>query len=105
MPSRMRILFDHADYWAPNLDVQATPLLYVVSIKLPGLTGNEVNVMVDSGVLTFCGRRPDMFTRSISLPDDVEDARITVQYKTGVLTIRLPRMGQKSTPAFEFRRQ
>jgi HSP20 family protein len=92
--------------WAPALDVLTTPSLYYVKIAMPGLTKNEVNVMVDCGVLTFRGERPDgVFTRSFSLPDDIEDGRVAAQYKDGELTIRLPRNVVEIALSMEIREQ
>ena len=98
--------------WAPALDVSEVPQAYLIKVRMPGLSKEEVRVMVDNGVLTFAGDRKvegaltpqhTLFTRSFSLPNDIEDGMIAAQYKAGVLSIRLPRMTVKTVSTVEIR--
>jgi len=64
--------------WAPALEISQTPAYYLIKVKMPRRSKEEVRVMADSGIVTFSGERkpdtapakerlPPSFTRSFSL--------------------------------------
>jgi HSP20 family protein len=75
----------------------------------PGLDPSKIELTVDRGVLTLAGERPSAvpeddkvsvftrervsgtFKRAISLPDDVDPARVNASYRDGVLRISVAR--------------
>jgi len=74
---------------------------YDVSIAAPGISKNEVDVTVKEDVLTvaheqrkeegdkyFCSS----FTKSWTLPKDVDADKITASYESGVFSVNLPRV-------------
>ena len=94
--------------WVPPVDIyQSGDHEVVIKAELPDMTREDIDVTVDNGTLTFKGekkvaadveeeqfhrveRRYGAFSRSFSLPDTVDTAKVGADYKNGVLTIRLP---------------
>lgn len=81
---------------------------YEVTVDLPGVKAEEVNVEVNDGQLTISGerkseekqegktyhrveRRYGAFRRVVNLPASVDEAKISAQYTDGVLRIHLPK--------------
>jgi HSP20 family protein len=94
--------------WMPALDVTETKDAYQVDIEVPGLRPEDINVMVDQGMLTIQGERRSKeekgdrsyhrverhygaFRRSISLPRDVDASRVEANYDNGVLRLKVPK--------------
>lgn len=94
--------------WAPALDAYEDKDKYVVSIELPGLKKEDINVTVHDGVLTVAGERKSernakegtlhrteryygRFTRSVTLPTAVQADKVSAAYKDGVLTVEVPK--------------
>ena len=79
----------------------------VLKAELPDMTREDIDITVDNGTLTIKGekklsnevkedrlhrieRRYGAFSRSFSLPQTVDTAKVGAEYKNGVLTVRLP---------------
>ena len=94
--------------WVPPVDVIETENQYQLSAEVPGVSGNEVKVVVREGVLTLSGERPAIplaegsqahlserrfgaFQRRFSLPKDADGERVSAEFKNGVLTISVPK--------------
>ena len=94
--------------WVPPVDIYETDDHEVVlKAELPDMKREDINLTFENGVLTLKGerkfehetkrenfqrmeRRYGSFSRSFTLPNTVDAARISAAYKDGVLTIRLP---------------
>ena len=94
--------------WAPPVDIyQNGDHEVVLKAELPDMTRDEIDITVDNGTLTIRGekkfsnevkeesyrrieRRYGTFSRSFSLPQTVDTAKVGAEYKNGVLTVRLP---------------
>jgi len=80
----------------------------VFKAEVPGLEKSDVNITLDSGVLTIKGDRKreketkeedyyvcessyGTFSRSIQLPVDVKPDKVTATLNNGILQIRLPK--------------
>jgi HSP20 family protein len=102
----VRGLFDRSA--SPSVDVTEDAEQYEVSCDVPGLKHEEVEVTLAQGVLTIKGekkpsKRSDKtrvfrdetwggkFQRTISLPGDVDPAKVTADLHDGVLTVSLPK--------------
>jgi len=94
--------------WVPPVDVIETETQYQLSAEVPGVSGNEVKVVVREGVLTLSGDRPAIplaegsqahlserrfgaFQRRFTLPKDADGERVSAEFKNGVLTISVPK--------------
>ena len=79
----------------------------VLKAELPDMSREDIDITVENFVLTIKGekkvsndvkeeqfhhveRRYGGFSRSFSLPQTVDAARVSADYKNGVLTVRLP---------------
>lgn len=94
----------------PALNVGRTPKSVEVYAFAPGLDPAKIEVTLDRGVLRISGERASAlptndpkisvyaherpsgsFTRSVSLPDDIDPAQVNAQYRNGVLQISVAR--------------
>ena len=94
--------------WVPPVDIYENgDRELVLKAELPDMTREDIDITVDDGTLTIKGekkfsrdvkeeqvhrieRRYGTFSRSFSLPQTVDAARVGAEYKNGVLTVRLP---------------
>jgi len=100
--------FAQASTWMPAVDIfQTGDHELVLKAELPDLAREDINITVENFVLTLSGekkvpaevkseqyhhaeRRYGTFSRSFSLPHTVDGAKVTADYKNGILTVRLP---------------
>jgi HSP20 family protein len=92
----------------PKIDLKETSERYLLDAELPGVPAEDVEVSVANGVLTVKGehkaekeekdknylrveRSYGQFERSINLPEDADDSKISAKSKDGVLTITIPK--------------
>lgn len=93
--------------WTPPVEMIQKPNAIVFRAELPGLKADEVNVSVNDGLLTISGERKQeheekrdgflrtersygTFYRAFSLPDGVEEDKVSASFKNGVLEISVP---------------
>lgn len=70
-----------------------------LSIDVPGVNANNLNVSVDDRVLTISGTRGDSsFSRYFQLDRAVDVENLTANVEDGVLTIRAPKRTEVSEP-------
>lgn len=94
--------------WSPALDVHDDKESFTVTLEAPGLQKSDFEISYHDGVLSIAGERKEeketkerayfrrerffgRFSRSVSLPADVQADRIAASYKDGVLTVTLPK--------------
>lgn len=94
----------------PAINVGRTPASVEVYAFAPGLDASKIDVSLDRGVLRVAGERSSgipaddpkvhvyarergtgTFTRAISLPDDVDPAKVSATYRDGVLQVSIAR--------------
>jgi HSP20 family protein len=95
-------LFD----WSPSVDISETDNEYLIRADLPAVRKEDVHVTVDDGLLTISGERQQKteektekshrvetlygkFSRSFSLPENVDAAKIRAESKDGVITVHV----------------
>jgi len=100
--------------WAPAVDVIETDGEFQIRAELPGVEKDGVKLSVEDRILMITGRREQekeekgkryhkveraygSFARSFTLPDTVDDQKLTAEFKNGVLTVRLPK-SEKARP-------
>jgi HSP20 family protein len=98
-----------AEWFAPKADAAMAEDCYEISLELPGVAPNDIDVMVQDGSLTIQGekrfehqetgrtyffseREYGAFQRSFRLPPDAAADRIDAAFKNGVLNVRIPKL-------------
>jgi HSP20 family protein len=94
--------------WAPPVDIFETENHdLVVRAELPGINREAVEVSVENNTLVIKGEKKfdnevkeesyrriertyGAFHRSFTLPNTVDTAKVTADFKNGVLTVKLP---------------
>ena len=101
-------------HWAPLVDITEDEQEYSIQAELPDVQKSDVKVVVENGVLTISGERKSekeeksrkyhrvereygTFARSFSLPDDADEAKVTAEFKDGLLKVRLAK-SEKARP-------
>ncbi|HTX59710.1 MAG TPA: Hsp20/alpha crystallin family protein [Verrucomicrobiae bacterium] len=63
---------------------------YEIEIAAPGFTPESIDVTIEDSVLTVRGKTEKRsFTRSFSLPDDIDGDAVSAKLENGLLTIAL----------------
>jgi HSP20 family protein len=100
--------------WAPALDISERKDAYLVTVELPGVEADDLEITLEDGLLTIQGerqfaqesseqqfhrieRRYGAFRRSITLPAQVMAEQIEATVDNGVLQIMVPKM-EEATP-------
>jgi HSP20 family protein len=108
------------DTWLPALDVKESSDRFEVTVDLPGLEPNDVNVTFEEGMLTIGGKRQfqeedkgdtwhriergfGTFARSIRLPQTADPERIEASFDKGVLRVSVPKPEQAKPRTIEVR--
>ena len=92
--------------WSPLVDISEDDKEYLIKAELPDVKKEDVKVTAQEGTLTIMGERKfekeeksrkyhrverayGSFGRSFSLPDDASPAKVSAEFKDGVLTVHL----------------
>lgn len=102
-------------YMAPKVDVLQKKDSYILSMDLPGKTEDDVEITLKNDVLTIANsekkaeEKPEenneneiwlirertasslKFRRTFTLPKDIDPAKVTANFKNGVLSIEIGR--------------
>lgn len=78
--------------WEFGFDVSRTERGYAVEVRLPGFNASQVEITLKDGIISINGKNDRRnFSRSFSVPEDVDPERIEAQVADGMLTITLER--------------
>jgi HSP20 family protein len=100
--------------WAPQVNLSETDQSYEVSVDLPGVKLEDIDVELKHGELWICGTRSEEsedkgktwhcverfhgdFRRVIRLGDDVDAENVNADYKEGVLHVTVPKSENAQT--------
>lgn len=111
--------FNYKNAMAPRVDVFQLPDAYKLEMELPGRTQDGVNIEINGGTLTIASKKEatnttqqngqnvaadapkpkylirerhlTSFSRSFSLPDDVDESGVAASFKNGILTVTMKR--------------
>ena len=92
----------------PACDISESEDRYLMSVDMPGMDPNDIEIQVRGNVLTVRGerkvdrsdgegtnrfgeRRYGSFERSITLPEGIQADAVEAQYDRGVLTLAIPK--------------
>jgi len=101
--------------WMPKIDIKQSGTDMRVHAELPGIKPQDVDIEVTEGVLTIKGERRmeqekqdegwlvressyGSFQRSIALPESVDPASITADFRDGVLEMVVPKAFEQQEP-------
>jgi HSP20 family protein len=95
----------------PTINLYDTGAGFLIKAEVPGLTAQDINLTLNQDVVTLAGelgadapegysvhrreRSPVRFSRSFSLPSQVDPSTAEASLKDGVLTIRLERVAEQ----------
>ena len=105
---RYRSLLDMDNDFSPPVNTQAAVDSYIIEVAAPGFRKADFDITVKDGLLTIssehCAENEEnnngyinreficnSFSRSLSLPKDVDDEHISANYVDGILRINIPR--------------
>jgi HSP20 family protein len=92
--------------WNPAVDIIENKNSFLIKAELPEVKKEDLKVNVDHKILTFSGERRSetkdekthrversygSFSRSFSLPDNIDEANIKAESKDGMLYLTLPK--------------
>jgi len=104
--------------WAPLVDVIEDEREYLVKAELPEVKKEDVKIAVQDDVLTVSGERSQekeekgkkfhrieraygSFSRSFTLPEDADAAKVAAEFKNGVLLVHLPKSERAKPKSIE----
>lgn len=96
------------DTWVPPVDVQETETSLLFTAELPGLSKDDIEITIEDNVLTVSGERKfnektegenyhrierayGKFSRSFSLPAQVDSKKVSATFQEGLLRLEVPK--------------
>ena len=97
-----------ASEWVPAVDIAESPESYMLNAELPDVRKEDVKLAIQDGVLTMTGERRaekeeknrrytrversfGRFERSFTLPNAVDENKISASFSNGVLHVVVPK--------------
>jgi HSP20 family protein len=98
--------------WRPIVDIYDAENAIIINAELPGVTKENITLDVKENILTIKGERKaeeevrkenyyrkercfGLFERAFTLPSAIDPARITANFKEGVLRVEIPKPEEK----------
>jgi HSP20 family protein len=102
--------------WLPSTDISETDKEYLIRAELPAVRKEDVRVTADDGMIRIEGERKHhseqndervhraesfygSFSRSFSLPENVDSSAIRCESRDGVLTVHVPKKAVEKAKA------
>ena len=99
----------------PPVNITENKDLYMVSLAVPGMKKDDFKIDIDGNMLTISSEKEESkeekekkftrkeysyssFSRSFTLPDEVNKEKIEAKYEDGVLKLMLPRKEEAKKP-------
>jgi HSP20 family protein len=103
-----------ANMMSPAIDVAETDDTYDIHVDLPGMKTENFDIQVQGNVVRISGLREEKkeqkdakyhcierqtgsFSRTVTLPCDVNEDEVAAEYINGVLSVKLPKSEQAQT--------
>jgi HSP20 family protein len=92
--------------WSPAVDIVENEQNFQIKAELPEVNKDDIKVNIENNILSFSGERHSehedkknhriersygSFSRSFSLPDNVDETAIKAESKNGMLYLTLPK--------------
>jgi HSP20 family protein len=95
MTGRDSVNFSPTIPMIPPCDVDVMDELYLLSLDMPGLEKEDIDLEIDGKQLLIWGehrtQRYRAYQRIIILPEDVRTTELSAEYSNGVLRVAVPR--------------
>jgi HSP20 family protein len=105
-----------SDWFAPRADASVSPEHYEISMELPGVTADDIDVSVQDNMLVVTGEKREereetgksyffsereygAFQRAFRMPPDANQNGIDASFRDGVLTLRIAKLRSASGPS------
>ena len=85
----------------PSINISDNKESYAVTIDLPGVNKNDIDLSVSNDIMTISGERKSSdesynikygpFTKSLYVPEDANTKKIHAKMKDGVLLVTIPK--------------
>lgn len=107
---------DTGDGWfagqtIPSLDLSETSDAVQVRMDVPGVNVKDIDIQINGNLLTISGKREEekeekdrtyhrvertsgSFSRTVTLPCPVDEAKVDAQYREGILTVAMPKTAE-----------
>lgn len=96
---------------SPRTDITENESEYHLELELPGVTQDNIDLKIDSNILIIEGKKEQSsekkdhnyhmqeryygsFSRSISLPSNIDEEHVEANFKDGILSIKIPKKEQ-----------
>jgi len=106
--------------WTPRVNIAETDKAFEIKVEIPEVNKEDVKVTVHNGVLTVQGERKlekeekekkfhrveryyGSFTRSFTLPDNVDETKISASFKDGVLNLQIQKTKEAKPKSIEIK--
>lgn len=117
--SGLPAIFNSGD-WTPRVDIAETDKSFEIKAEIPEVDKDDVKVTVNKGILTIQGERKQekeekgkkfhrierfygSFTRSFTLPDNIDENSIKASFKEGVLKLKIKKTKPDKSKAKEIK--
>jgi len=97
--------------WVPPVDIQENGDAYLFHAELPGMSKEDIHITLENSVLRLSGERKfekdakkenyhrvertyGTFTRTFTLPTQVDPEKVQAAFENGILTITVPKAEQ-----------
>jgi len=104
--------------WSPRVDISETDNEFVIKAEIPEVKKEDVKVTVENGVVTIQGERKQEkeekgnkfhrveryygnFSRSFTLPGNVDETKIKASFKDGMLNLQIPKTAEAKPKAID----
>lgn len=94
--------------WVPPVDIQENGDAYLFHAELPGMSKEDIHITLENSVLRLSGERKfekdakkenyhrvertyGTFTRTFTLPTQVDSEKVQAAFENGILTITVPK--------------
>ena len=113
--------FDDSGFWGRTMNVPAVNITeqkneYKVELAVPGMKKDDFKIAVDGNMLTISSEKEESseekekrftrkeysyssFSRSFTLPEEINLEKIEAKYEDGVLRLSLPRKEEAKLPS------
>jgi len=94
--------------WSPSVDIGEDEKEFVLKAELPDVSKQDIEVNIENGTLSIRGERKfekieegmtfhrterafGRFERTFTIPPEADKGRISSEYRSGILTVHLPK--------------